>query len=229
MRLDQFLQKTLGVSRQTARSILKSKQVSVNGEMVKQAKHQLDLAVDRVFYGQESLVYQEFYYWMLNKPKGYVSSHIHDGGIPIYQLLEDFSHVEMHCAGRLDVDTTGLVLITNNGQWSHRVAHPSQACFKRYRVMTQMPLSDDAIAALEKGVTLGNGETTLPATVVRLADNEIELSICEGKFHQVKRMLKAVGNEVIDLHRLQIGAITLGDLAEGDYRALTEAEIEEFA
>lgn len=229
MRLDQFLQKTLGVSRQTARSILKSKQVSVNGEMVKQAKHQLDLAVDRVFYGQEPLVYQEFYYWMLNKPKGYVSSHIHDGGIPIYQLLEDFSHVEMHCAGRLDVDTTGLVLITNNGQWSHRIAHPSQACFKRYRVMTQMPLSDEAIVALEKGVTLGNGETTLPATVVRLADNEIELSICEGKFHQVKRMLKAVDNEVIDLHRLQIGAITLGDLAEGDYRALTEAEIEEFA
>lgn len=227
MRLDQFLQKTLGVSRQDARSLLKSKKVVVNEEIVKQAKHQLDLSVDRVFYCGEELIYQEFYYFMLNKPKGFVSSHVHDGGAPIYDLLEDYAFVDLHCAGRLDVDTTGLVLITNDGQWSHRVAHSTQQCFKRYLVTLASPLSSDDIQKLEQGVQLNDG-MTLPAKIERISDTQIYLEISEGKFHQVKRMLKAVENEVVDLHRDRIGTINLGELAEGDYRALTDAEIEEF-
>ena len=227
MRLDQFLQKTLGVSRQDARSILKSKKVVVNGEMVKQAKHQLDLSQDRVFYCDDELVYQEFFYFMLNKPKGFVSSHTHDGGTPIYDLLEDYSFVDLHCAGRLDVDTTGLVLVTNDGQWSHRVAHPNQNCFKRYVVTLVEEITPSSIQQLEDGAELHEGKA-LPAKVEVISPQQIYLEISEGKFHQVKRMLKAVGNEVVELHRDRIGNINLGDLAEGDYRELTEAEIEEF-
>lgn len=227
MRLDQFLQKTLGVSRQDARSILKNKNVVVNGEMVKQAKHQLDLSVDRVFYCDEELTYQEFYYWMLNKPKGFVSSHTHDGGTPIYDLLEEYSFVDMHCAGRLDVDTTGLVLITNDGQWSHRVAHPSQNCFKRYLVTLAEEITPEAIKQLETGAKLHDGDA-LPAKIEVITPTQIYLEISEGKFHQVKRMLYSVDNEVVELHRDRIGNISLGDLAEGDYRALTDAEIKEF-
>lgn len=230
MRLDQFLQKTLGISRLDARSLLKSKKVFVNDVMIKQAKHQLDLMCDHVFFDDEELIYQEYYYWMLNKPKGYVSSHSHDGGTPIYDLLADFSHVEMHCAGRLDVDTTGLVLITNDGQWSHRASHPSQQCYKRYLVTLAEGISDEAIQQLEIGVVLKNEEVkTLPAKVTKLSSNQIYLDICEGKFHQVKRMLHAVGNEVIELHRESIGAIHLGHLAEGDYRTLTDEEIKVFS
>lgn len=227
MRLDQFLQKTLGVSRQEARSILKNKKVVVNKEVVKQAKYQLDLTADRVFYCDDELVYQEFYYWMLNKPKGFVSSHTHDGGTPIYNLLEDYYFVDMHCAGRLDVDTTGLILITNDGQWSHKVAHPNQYCFKRYLVTLAEDISEEAIAKLTSGVMLNDGQA-LPAKIEVLSPKKIHLEISEGKYHQVKRMLHSVGNEVVDLHRDRIGNISLGDLAEGDYRALTDAEIEEF-
>ncbi len=227
MRLDQFLQKTLGVSRQDARVILKSKKVVVNGEVVKQAKHQLDLSKDRVFYCDDELVYQEFFYFMLNKPKGFVSSHTHEGGTPIYDLLGEYSFVDLHCAGRLDVDTTGLVLITNDGQWSHRVAHPSQQCFKRYRVTLGNEITKNAITQLEHGVQLHEGQA-LPAKVEMISSHQIYLEISEGKFHQVKRMLKAVDNEVVDLHRDRIGNIVLGDLAEGDYRELTDTEIEEF-
>jgi 16S rRNA pseudouridine516 synthase len=158
MRLDQFLQKTLGVSRQDARSILKGKKVVVNGEVVKQAKHQLDLSQDRVFYCNDELVYQEFFYFMLNKPKGFVSSHTHDGGTPIYDLLEDYSFVDLHCTGRLDVDTTGLVLVTNDGQGSHRVAHPNQNCFKRYLVTLAEDITPLSIQQLEEGAELHEGK-----------------------------------------------------------------------
>ena len=227
MRLDQFLQKTLGISRQEARSILKDKKVVINGEVIKQAKHQLDLSVDRVFYCDEELVYQEFYYFMLNKPKGFVSSHTHDGGIPVYNLLEDYNFVNLHCAGRLDVDTTGLVLITNDGQWSHRVSHPNQHCFKRYLVSLAEDITPEAIEKLTNGVMLHDGQA-LPAKVEVLSPKQIYLEISEGKFHQVKRMLYAVENEVVELHRDRIGNISLGDLAEGEYRELAEAEVEEF-
>lgn len=229
MRLDQFLQKTLGISRVIARNILKSKKVTVNGVMVKQAKHQLDLEKDRVFYGDELLVYQEYFYWMLNKPEGYVSSHSTEDGKPVYQLLSEYSHVDMHCAGRLDINTTGLILITNDGQWSHRVAHPNRQCFKRYRVTLAHPITEVAIKQLETGVMLTNEKAqTLPANVSLITPTEITLEICEGKFHQVKRMLHAVGNEVIVLHRDKIGHIELENLPEGKYRALTEEEIEGF-
>lgn len=227
MRLDQFLQKTLGVSRQEARSILKSKKVVVNEEVIKQAKYQLDLSEDRVFYCDDELVYQEFFYLMLNKPKGFVSSHTHDGGTPIYSLLETYAFVDLHCAGRLDVDTTGLVLVTNDGQWSHRVTHPNQYCFKRYLVTLAKDITPLSIQQLEVGVQLHEGKA-LPAKVEILSPRQIYLEISEGKFHQVKRMLKAVGNEVVALHRDRIGHISLGELAEGDYRELTEAEIGEF-
>ena len=134
---------------------------------------------------------------------------------------------DFHIAGRLDIDTTGLVLITNDGDWSHKITSPKKNKFKTYLVETQEPITDDALQQLRDGVQLHNEkDLTRPAIAERLGNYGLRLSISEGKYHQVKRMLAAVDNKVVELHREQIAGIKLGeDLAAGEYRPLTAAEI----
>ena len=134
---------------------------------------------------------------------------------------------DFHVAGRLDIDTTGLVLITNDGDWSHRITSPKHNKLKTYLVETQEPITEEALEQLRSGVQLHNEkDLTRPAKAEALATYSLRLSISEGKYHQVKRMLAAVGNKVVELHREQIGNIILDEnLASGEYRELKEGEV----
>lgn len=229
MRLDQFLQKTCSFSRNEAQTAIRKGYVSVNGNCIKQAGYKLDLSADRVFYYEEEIKLHDAYYFMLHKPKGYVCSHEYDGGIPIFTLIEEQLQCKLHCAGRLDVDTTGLVLLTSSGEWLHNVIHPKKKQVKYYKVLLKEQVTRDQIAQLEKGVFLENDpDPTLPANVELISNYEVMLEIVEGRYHQVKRMFASVGNKVIGLHRTRIGNISLGDLEEGGYRLLSDEEIKGF-
>jgi 16S rRNA pseudouridine516 synthase len=166
-------------------------------------------------------------YFMLNKPEGYVcSTDDPDHPTVLYFLDEPVAH-KLHAAGRLDIDTTGLVLMTDDGQWSHRITSPRHHCEKTYLVTLESPVSDDTAEHFAKGVQLHNEkDLTKPAVLEVITPTEVRLTISEGRYHQVKRMFAAVGNHVVGLHRERIGAIELDpDLAPGEYRPLTEEEI----
>lgn len=227
MRLDKFLCDALGATRKEATKIIKSGDVTVNGAMVKSGANKLtDTCV--VEWQSRELKLHGPKYIMLFKPEGYVCSH-EDGFNPTaFILLDEVKMESLHFAGRLDVDTTGLVLITDDGKWSHRITSPKHKCEKTYRVWLADPIEDDYAAKFEQGIELRNErELTLPAKLQVINANEVLLTIVEGKYHQVKRMFAALGNKVEGLHRERVGKIELDpDLELGEYRYLTEEEVE---
>jgi 16S rRNA pseudouridine516 synthase len=169
-------------------------------------------------------------YIMLFKPDGFVCSHEDGFNQTAFMLLDEVKMEDLHFAGRLDVDTTGLVLITDDGQWSHRITSPKHKCEKTYRVWLADPVQDDYAEKFANGIQLRNEkDLTLPAQMelVDAQENEVLLTITEGKYHQVKRMFAALGNKVEHLHRERIGDIELCDTLEpGEYRYLTQQEID---
>ncbi|MDD1791701.1 16S rRNA pseudouridine(516) synthase RsuA [Enterovibrio makurazakiensis] len=226
MRLDKFLCETVGVTRTQAARLLKEKRVTVNGDIVKSGAVKIAEDADVEFDGA-SLRLSGPRYIMMNKPEGYVCSH-EDGHNPtVFVLLEEVGAEKLHIAGRLDCDTTGLLLLTDDGQWSHRVTSPKHKCDKTYRVWLDDPISDDTAEAFTDGVALrGEKSDTLPAQLEVLAEKEALLTIHEGKYHQVKRMFAAVGNKVVGLHRESVGELVLDEsLQPGEYRSLTQEEI----
>ncbi|MEM0514201.1 16S rRNA pseudouridine(516) synthase RsuA [Pseudoalteromonas sp. YIC-827] len=225
-RLDKFISNLAEIPRTHAKAAIKKKRVTVNGEVTRQ----LDLSVteqDEIMLDGEILTYQGIRYFMLNKPEGYVCANSDELHATVFELLDEPNLSELHIAGRLDIDTTGLVLISNDGQWSHQITSPKKQKFKTYLVELAEPLSEQAVSELEQGVQLhGERDLTLPAKVEVLAPYQIRLHIVEGKYHQVKRMLAAVGNKVVTLHREAIAGIELDpELAPGEYRLLSEEEI----
>ncbi|HSO99859.1 MAG TPA: pseudouridine synthase [Thioalkalivibrio sp.] len=164
---------------------------------------------------------------MLHKPAGVISATTDSQRPTALDLLPSGMRQGLQIAGRLDADTTGLLLLTTDGQWSHRVTSPRLDCPKTYRVSLSDPISADAVLELEQGVLLrGESTPTRPAGVQKLDDQTIDLTISEGRYHQVKRMLAAVGNHVTGLHRWRIGKVVLGpELAAGEYRELTPKEV----
>ena len=227
MRLDKFIAQQLGVSRAIAGRQIRASHITVDGEIVRDAAFKL-LPQHEVEYEGNALVQQTGpRYFMLNKPQGYVCS-TDDPEHPtvLYFLDEPVAH-KLHAAGCLDIDTTGLVLMTDDGQWSHRITSPRHHCEKTYLVDLESPVAQDTAERFAKGVQLHNEkDLTQPAQLEVITPTQVRLTISEGRYHQVKRMFAAVGNHVVGLHRERIGAITLDDdLAPGEYRALTEEEI----
>ncbi|XKM13079.1 16S rRNA pseudouridine(516) synthase RsuA [Orbaceae bacterium ac157xtp] len=226
MRLDKFLAHHLGISRTLVGRELKAGQVTVNDEVVKSGSFKITDS-DIVKY-QDNIIEQINHkrYFMLNKPQGYVCSTDDPDHPTILYFIDEPMSEKLHAAGRLDLDTTGLVLLTDDGQWSHKITSPKHHCEKVYVVTVENPLIDDLITLFEKGIML-NGEKSLtkPAKLEIIDTHQAELTISEGRYHQVKRMFASVGNHVTALHRQQIGCITL-DVAEGEYRPLTKDEIE---
>ena len=166
-------------------------------------------------------------YFMLNKPQGYVCSTEDPDHPTVLYFLDEPVAYKLHAAGRLDIDTTGLVLMTDDGQWSHRITSPRHHCEKTYLVTLENPLSADTAEQFAKGVQLHNEkDLTKPAVLEEVTPTEVRLTISEGRYHQVKRMFAAVGNRVVGLHRERIGEIALDPTLEpGEYRPLTEEEI----
>lgn len=227
LRLDQFIANCTELSRKEAKRAIASGSVAVNGSVCKTANQKIPDAA-RVALNGRPLTLPGEHYLMMNKPEGVVSATRDSEHPTALDLLPAELARDLHIAGRLDLDTTGLLLLTTDGQWSHRITSPRTDCPKTYRVHLDAVLTEAAGQALEAGLLLRNEETrTRPATVRRLGDKVIELTISEGRYHQVKRMLAAVGNHVVTLHRIRVGNILLDpELAPGDYRALTQQEIE---
>ncbi|MBU9832741.1 16S rRNA pseudouridine(516) synthase RsuA [Rahnella sp. FC061912-K] len=227
MRLDKFLSQQLGVSRALVLRELRNKRVTVNGEIVKTGAMKISPEQRVEFDGNVLDQITGPRYFMLNKPQGYVCSTDDPDHPTVLYFLEEPVAYKLHAAGRLDIDTTGLVLMTDDGQWSHRITSPRHQCEKTYLVTLENPLADDTAAQFEAGVQLHNEDSlTKPAQLEQVDERVVRLTISEGRYHQVKRMFAAVGNHVVALHRERIGGIVMDeDLEPGQYRPLTEQEI----
>jgi 16S rRNA pseudouridine516 synthase len=227
MRLDRFLSNLPQYSRQTARQLLVSGHVQVDGVVVCEGLYNVS-QFSRIEVGNQLLqAGKPARYFMLHKPPGVVSATEHDEHRTVLDLLDEPDKAELHLAGRLDLNTSGLLLLTNDGQWSRRLTEPRSRLGKIYRVTTEQPISAEYIEVFAQGVYFAyEGLTTLPAELVILDSHSALLTLHEGRYHQVKRMFGHFQNKVIELHRLSMGAIELDpQLAPGQYRALNAAEI----
>lgn len=228
MRLDKFLAHHLGISRTIVNKELKAKKVTVDGEIIKSGAYQLSPEQIVEYDGYEITPVTNNRYFMLNKPQGYVCSTEDPDHPTILYFIDEPMPEKLHAAGRLDLDTTGLVLLTDDGKWSHRITSPKHHCEKIYLVTVERPLTTDLIKIFNNGIQLKSEKSlTKPAKLNIIDDFHAELTISEGRYHQVKRMFAAVDNHVVALHRKQIGNIKV-DIPEGEYRPLTQDEINSF-
>lgn len=233
MRLDKFLTELGTGSRSEVRQYIKKGMVSVNGQTVKAPELKIDEASDCVCFSGKRLSYSRYRYFLLNKPAGCVSAVRDNLHKTVIDLLEGENTRELSPVGRLDIDTEGLLLITNDGGLSHRLLSPAHHVPKTYYAEIAGLVTDKEVALFRDGVDIGDDRPTLPAELTVLSfdakarSSRITLTITEGRYHQVKRMFQAVGMEVTYLRRISMGPLTLDDkLPTGAYRELTAAELE---
>ena len=227
MRLDRCLSNLPQLNRQAARQLLASGRVKVDGAVVCDGLCEVS-QFSRIEVDSELLqAGKAARYFMLHKPIGVVSATEHEQHRTVLDLLDEPDKADLHLAGRLDLNTTGLLLITNDGQWSRRLTEPRSRLGKVYRVETEQLITPEYIEVFARGLYFAYEDlTTLPAELVILDSHSALLTLHEGRYHQVKRMFGHFQNKVIGLHRLSMGAIQLDPhLAPGQYRALTTAEI----
>lgn len=226
MRLDKFISECTCLSRSEAKKALKNGCVLLNGEHVNKPEVNIDENNDVVSVNGKDLVYEKFVYFMLNKPSGVVSATKDNKDKTVTDLITCYERDDLFPVGRLDKDTTGLLLLTNDGELAHRLLSPSRKIFKDYYVTCKIPVTKAMCESLSVGVDINDEEKTLPAIVKMVNNNEMILSICEGRFHEVKRMMLAVGNEVVSLKRISMGTLVLDESLEpGSFRRLEAFEI----
>jgi 16S rRNA pseudouridine516 synthase len=231
MRLDKFICKSTELTRTEAKKLLKMGDVRVNGEVIKNAATQVH-ENNSVTVNGEELTARTSRYIMMHKPVDTICSNVDEVYPSLLHHIDVDKAFDLHIAGRLDADTTGLVLVTDDGRWSHSIISPKKDCAKVYRVDLRNEITADKSAALiekfKTGLQLqGESQLTRPAKLNVLSEKQVLLTITEGKYHQVKRMFAAVGNKVVGLHRQQIGEISL-DIALGEWRYLTVDEVNSF-
>lgn len=230
MRLDKFLAEVGLGSRKEVKQLIKKGQISVNQQIEKSDKKQIDPEKDRIDYQGETLHYQAFYYYVLHKPAGVVSATEDNRDRTVMELFSPSdSRSDLFPVGRLDKDTEGLLLITNDGKLAHDLLSPKKHVEKEYFAEVQGVMTAADQQRFVEGILL-DGEQALPAELMidEITDNtsKVRIILHEGKFHQVKRMVKACGKEVTYLKRIRMGSLTLPEeLAKGQYRALTGAEL----
>lgn len=227
MRLDKFLVTCGLCTRSQAGRMVRAGKVSVNGVTAEKADLHINEETDRIVFCGQPVVYRRYTYLMLNKPAGYVSA-TEDGRDPtVLELLpEELRRIGLFPCGRLDKNTLGLMLLTNNGELSHRLLAPKRHVDKSYLFHAKLPLTEQDVSRLQDGVDIG-GYVTAPCTVRLNSPTEGVITLHEGKYHQIKLMLEAIGNKVTYLERITFGPLTLDDtLDRGMYRYLTEEEIQ---
>ncbi len=226
MRLDKFLCDTAGLTRTEAKNAVKKGQIAVNGQVQKAADFKVKETTDTVTFQGTPLSYAAFHYYILHKPAGVITATEDKKESTVMDILREEKVKNLFPVGRLDKDTEGLLLITDDGELAHNLLSPKKHVDKEYLVKVRDSISEDDCRKLSEGVDIGDEKPTAPAKVERVAEKEILLTIREGRFHQVKRMLQAVGNEVLYLKRLSMGSLRLPkDLEKGAYRPLSEEEI----
>lgn len=226
MRLDKFLCDTAGLTRTEAKNAVKKGQIAVNGQVQKAADFKVKENEDTVTFQGRPLSYAAFHYYILHKPAGVITATEDKKESTVMDILKEEKVKNLFPVGRLDKDTEGLLLITDDGELAHNLLSPKKHVDKEYLVKARDCISEEDCKKLSEGVDIGDEKPTAPAKVERVAEKEILLTIREGRFHQVKRMLQAVGNEVVYLKRLSMGSLRLPkDLEKGAYRPLSEEEI----
>ena len=230
IRLDKFLADAQQGTRSEVKQLLKKGLVTVNGEIIKKSEHKIDPEHDRVCFGNQVISLQKEVYYMLNKPAGIISATEDRKERTVLDLFQAKDRrPELFPVGRLDKDTVGLLLITNDGALAHRLLSPRNHVDKTYLVHTDKAIPQEAIEAFEKGLDIGDEKNTLPARLELLPHPSLHqalVTIHEGRFHQIKRMFHAIGCEVIYLKRISMGSLILDeDLPEGSYRPLSDEEL----
>ena len=232
LRLDKYLA-DMGVgTRQEVKKYMKQGRVTIDAEIVKKPETKVDIEKSKVCFDGKEVAYAEYEYYMLNKPAGVISATEDNRCETVIDLIESKKRKDLFPVGRLDKDTEGLLLITNDGALAHRLLSPKKHVDKCYFAKVQGKVTEEDITAFSKGVNIGTAEEeewTMPGELVIVKSDEISeirLTIQEGKFHQVKRMFQAVGKEVIYLKRERMGTLVLDESLElGEYRELTDEEI----
>lgn len=233
MRLDKFLVACAVGSRTEVKNFLKAGRVTVNGKKEKSAKLQINEDTDEICFDGQKLEYEEFVYYMMNKPQGVISATEDPKHKTVLDLLDDLARSkEVFPVGRLDIDTHGLLLLTNDGKLAHALLSPKRHVDKTYLARINGVMTDADVETFAQGVPLKDF-TCQPAKLELVSiDREkdqslVRVTIAEGKFHQVKRMVAYCGKEVVDLQRLTMGTLTLDeDLKRGEWRRLTKNELE---
>lgn len=230
LRLDKYLA-DMGIgTRSEVKKMIQKGQITVNNQSVKKPETKIDTKLDHVCYQGNEVAYAEFEYYMLHKPAGVISATEDKKDRTVLDLI-DHKRKDLFPVGRLDKDTEGLLLITNDGQLAHRLLSPTKHVDKIYFARIDGEVTMDDVHTFSKGIDIGDEKPTLPAELTILKagnESEIQLKITEGRFHQVKRMFHAVGKEVVYLKRLQMGPLVLDEeLPIGAFRALTKEEIDQ--
>ena len=228
MRLDKFFTATGTLTRSEAQRAVRAKRVCVNGMAAKKADMNVDPEADEITLDGERIKYQQYTYVMLNKPKGYVSA-TDDSRLPtVLELLpEKYKRLGLFPCGRLDRDTTGLMLLTDDGELAHFLLSPVSHVPKTYAYESESSLDDADAKKLENGVDIGEKALTKPARLEYIGCKG-EITLSEGRYHQIKRMFESVGNKITELERITFGPLALDpSLERGEWRELTEAEIAE--
>ena len=229
MRVDKFLTTTATATRSEAAKAAKQGRILVNDLPCKSASQQIDPEKDTVKFDGVVIKYQQYLYILLNKPMGYVSATEDGREKTVLELLpEKLRSIGLFPCGRLDKNTTGVMLLTNNGVLGHQLLSPKYHVTKVYRYEARDPLTPEDALLLESGVPILDGYVTQPARIKAYEDRrQGEISITEGKYHQIKLMFEAVGNKIVGLERIQFGPLTSdGSLARGEWRYLTKEEIQ---
>lgn len=227
MRLDKLLAEAGTGSRSQVKEYIRKGRITVNGQVCKKPEQKVSEEGDQICLDGQAVEYACFRYYMLHKPQGVITATEDPREKTVLDLLAGVNTARISPVGRLDKDTEGLLLLTNDGELAHRLLSPKRHVDKCYLVRTEKPLSAADLLALENGVDIGDEKTTMPARACINEAGELLLTIREGRYHQVKRMLQAVDNKVLYLKRLSFGSIKLPeDLRAGEFRPLTAEEQE---
>ena len=233
MRLDKFLVACAVGSRTEVKNLLKAGRVTVNGKKEKSAKLQIDEKIDEIRFDGQVLEYEEFVYYMMNKPKGVISATEDPKHRTVLDLLDDLARSkEVFPVGRLDIDTHGLLLLTNDGKLAHTLLSPKRHVDKTYQAQVKGMMTREDVETFAEGIPLKDficqpAKLELVSIDTEKNQSQIRVTIAEGKFHQIKRMVAYCGKEVMDLQRLTMGTLVLDEnLERGEWRRLTKEELE---
>ena len=226
MRLDKFLANSGIGSRKEVKELIKQGLVFVNDERIKKSDKNIDEINDVIKIGDKCIKYRKYVYIMLNKPQNVISATEDNKHNTVIDLIKGYDTYNIFPVGRLDIDTEGLLLLTNDGKLSHNLLSPKKHIEKEYFVKLKENITDIDINKVENNIELEDGYICKKAKIKRISENELNITITEGKFHQVKRMFKAVDNEVVFLKRIRMANIFLDkNLKLGDYRELSNDEL----
>ena len=229
LRLDKYLANHAGMSRSEARAAVKTGIVTVNGETIRSIGQKVK-ETDTIFVLNQQVELSGETYLVLHKPAGVICATEDEEHDTVLDMIPDFDDLGLHIAGRLDKDTTGLVLLSSDGQWTHRVTSPNYKSQKVYELETADPIEPSLVESFREGILLRDSpRPTAPAELQLTGQNTARLTLTEGRYHQVKRMFGACGNKVVRLHRVSVGAIDLSGLEQGEFRELTDEEVASFA